>query len=123
MRRARAVHQLVEGHLAKAAIQQPAAQTPEEPEGGDAADEWRPPLAIGASLGDNLSAIQRADRQVQQWRAILAYHEEHLPDAVAEVQASLDEAITERNQLADTAANTTPAYVPLPGPSEAEHRR
>ena len=87
---------------------QPVAESAEEPGAADTVEEWQPPLAIGASLGDNLSAIQWADRQVEQWRAILEYHREHLPDALPAVQVSLDEAMLERRRLTDVPANTTP---------------
>jgi len=72
---------------------------------------WKPPIAIGDSLGENLSKIELADRKVEQWRAIADYHREHLPEALAKVQESLDAAIRERNKLADTAENRTPRYV------------
>lgn len=77
----------------------------ENPAGGE---EWTPSLVIGSSLGDDLSAIQLADRKIAQWRAILQHHQETLPGSVSPIQGMLDEAIAERGQLDDTKANRTP---------------
>lgn len=80
----------------------------EEGENPAAGEEWTPSLVIGSSLGDDLSAIQLADRKITQWRAILQHHQETLPGSVSPIQEMLDEAIAERAQLDDTVANRTP---------------
>lgn len=80
----------------------------EEGENPAAGEEWTPSLVIGSSLGDDLSAIQLADRKIGQWRAILRHHQESLPGSVSPIQGMLDEAIAERAQLDDTVANRTP---------------
>lgn len=79
-----------------------------EDSGGVVEEPWIPSLVIGSSLGDDLSAIQLADRTVDQWRAIVEYHQENLPGAVAPLQEMLDKAIAERDQIEDTVENRTP---------------
>lgn len=77
-------------------------------ESSAAEEAWTPSLVIGSSLGDDLSAIQLADRKVVQWRAILKHHQDKFPEAVSPIQEMLDEAIAERSQLDDTEANRKP---------------
>ncbi|KAK1767134.1 hypothetical protein QBC33DRAFT_587462 [Phialemonium atrogriseum] len=80
----------------------------ERSESPAAEETWAPSLVIGSSLGSDLSTIQLAERKITQWRAILQYHQENLPDAVGPIQAMLDAAIAERNQLDDSEANIKP---------------
>lgn len=67
--------------------------------------EWTPSLVIGSQLGEDLSAIQLAERKVAQWKAILQYHQEHLPGAVSSIQDMLAQAISEKLQLRESEDN------------------
>ncbi|KAL1843610.1 hypothetical protein VTK73DRAFT_2808 [Phialemonium thermophilum] len=70
---------------------------------------WVPSLVVGAPFGDDLSALETADRKVEQWRAILRYHEENLPRAVSPVRRMLNAAVEERSKLDDDSeSNTVP---------------
>ena len=72
--------------------------------------EWQPTISIGDSLtlpGENLSRIQFADRNIAQWRSILAYHR-----GSPHIKKFLVKAIEERLALDDEDMNNTqPMYV------------
>lgn len=71
-------------------------------------DGWTPTLAVGASLGNNLSRRQVAERKVQQWKYIYEWHRRNIPDALSVVQESVDRARRERDELEDNVENNTP---------------
>ena len=72
--------------------------------------EWRPTISIGDPLslpGENLSRIQFADRNIAQWRSILAYHK-----GSSHIEKFLAKAIEERLALDDEDMdNKQPMYV------------
>jgi hypothetical protein len=78
-----------------------------------AASKGRKPwesLVIG-SLGENLSHIEQKDRQIEQQRYIVRYHEEHSPRQVEHNRRILDHLVQEREALADNEENNMPEYV------------
>ncbi|KAI0890927.1 hypothetical protein F4806DRAFT_341598 [Annulohypoxylon nitens] len=85
---------------------------PDEPviTGVNTADERKPweTLVIGCDLGHNLSHIERKDREIEQYRYIVRYHEEHSPDEVAHKQRVLDGLIRERSEMEDNEENNMP---------------
>ncbi|KAI1114512.1 hypothetical protein F5Y14DRAFT_461443 [Nemania sp. NC0429] len=64
-------------------------------------------LIIG-NLGDNLSYIEQKDREIEQQKFIVQYHEEHSPHQVAHNRRILDQLIEERSQLEDNEENNMP---------------
>ncbi len=72
--------------------------------------EWKPTISIGDPLslpGENLSRIQFADRNIAQWRSILAYHQ-----GSSHIETFLAKAIEERLALDENDMdNTQPMYV------------
>ncbi|KAI1163187.1 hypothetical protein F5B18DRAFT_672339 [Nemania serpens] len=64
-------------------------------------------LIIG-NLGENLSHIERKNREIEQQRFIVQYHEEHSPHQVAHNRSILDRLIEERSQLEDNEENHMP---------------
>lgn len=80
-------------------------------ESSEVGEHWAPSLILGSSLSEDLSTIQVAERNVAQWRAILQYHEEHLPGAVSPIQEMLAQAIAERHQLDESEDNRKPRQV------------
>lgn len=78
--------------------------------GVNTADERKPweTLVIGCDLGHNLSHIERKDREIEQYRYIVRYHEEHSPDEVAHKQRVLDGLIRERSEMEDNEENNMP---------------
>ena len=72
--------------------------------------EWQPTISIGDPLslpGENLSRIQFADRNIAQWRSILAYHQ-----GSSHIEKFVAKAIEERLALDDEDMdNTQPMYV------------
>ncbi len=70
--------------------------------------EWRPSLVIGESLGENLSCIEAANREIAQRHVIYKWHRRFHPAALPTVEASLNAAIRARNLIRDTPENRTP---------------
>ena len=72
--------------------------------------EWQPTISIGDPLslpGEDLSRIQFADRNIAQWRSILAYHR-----GAPHIEKFLVKAIEERLALdGEDMNNTQPMYV------------
>ncbi|KAI1375453.1 hypothetical protein F4677DRAFT_138290 [Hypoxylon crocopeplum] len=64
-------------------------------------------IVIG-DLGDNLSFIERKDRQIEQQRYILKYHEEHSPHQVPHNKIILEKLVRERAEMADNEENNMP---------------
>ncbi|KAI1091810.1 hypothetical protein F5B19DRAFT_249319 [Rostrohypoxylon terebratum] len=65
-------------------------------------------LVIGYGIGENLSHIQRKDREIEQHRFIVRYHQEHSPHEVAHNQKVLDTLIKERSEMEDNEENNMP---------------
>jgi hypothetical protein len=66
-----------------------------------------PPVAIGHTERQSLSAIQRADRNIQDWQNIFEWHQSYLPRLVPMVKQKLEETVTARAALADNEANNS----------------
>jgi hypothetical protein len=64
-------------------------------------------LVIG-DLGDNLSHIERKNREIEQQRYILQYHEEHSPHQVEHNRRILDQLIDQRTELEENEENNMP---------------
>ncbi|KAI3324856.1 hypothetical protein HD806DRAFT_543434 [Xylariaceae sp. AK1471] len=64
-------------------------------------------LVIG-SLGENLSHIERKDREIEQQRYIVRFYEEHSPDQVEHNSRILDRLIQERGEMEDNEENNMP---------------
>ncbi|KAI0881433.1 uncharacterized protein GGS22DRAFT_181603 [Annulohypoxylon maeteangense] len=65
-------------------------------------------LVIGCDFGYNLSYIEEKDREIEQHRYIVKYHQEHSPDEVAHKQKVLDKLIKERSEMEDNEENNMP---------------
>ncbi|KAI1433875.1 hypothetical protein GGR50DRAFT_704907 [Xylaria sp. CBS 124048] len=65
-------------------------------------------LVIGSNLGENLSHIEWKDREIEQQRFIVRYHEEHSPHQVKHNKRILDRLIQERSELEDNEENNMP---------------
>ncbi|KAI1209763.1 uncharacterized protein F4807DRAFT_89283 [Annulohypoxylon truncatum] len=65
-------------------------------------------LVIGCDLGYNLSHIETKDREIEQHRYIVKYHQEHSPDEVAHNQKVLDRLIKERSEMENNEENNMP---------------
>ncbi|KAI1326162.1 hypothetical protein F5Y16DRAFT_422091 [Xylariaceae sp. FL0255] len=80
---------------------------PSAPAPGD--DEPKPweSLVIG-SVGDDLSNIERKDREIEQQRFIVAHYERNSPHQVAHNRAILDRLIEEREHLSGIEENYMP---------------
>ncbi|KAI1077621.1 hypothetical protein F5B20DRAFT_583032 [Whalleya microplaca] len=61
-------------------------------------------LVIG-DLGENLSYIEEKDREIEQQRYILRYHEQNLPHEVEHHKKLLEDLIEERAQISDNEEN------------------
>lgn len=71
--------------------------------------DWKPPLAVGASLGDNLSRIEEAERSVLQWEAILENARQTQPLAdLSSFEKQLEKARTKFNELENSEENSVP---------------
>ncbi|KAI0108899.1 hypothetical protein GGR51DRAFT_570156 [Nemania sp. FL0031] len=66
-------------------------------------------LVIG-NLGENLSHIERKNREIEQQRYIVKYHEEHSPHQVEHNRKILVRLIDERNEMEDNEENNMPQY-------------
>jgi hypothetical protein len=75
---------------------------------GRAADGWKPSIVIGRSLGDNLSAIELANRKIQQWEAIYEHTMKETPDAIGPIEEQLAIAREEREEMEENEETTTP---------------
>ncbi|KAJ9429443.1 hypothetical protein FOXG_11229 [Fusarium oxysporum f. sp. lycopersici 4287] len=71
--------------------------------------DWRPPLAIGESLGDNLSRLEEAERSVLQWEAIVENARITQPLAdLSGLEQQLHKARQRFSQMEDTDENLIP---------------
>ncbi|KAF5665497.1 hypothetical protein FHETE_6609 [Fusarium heterosporum] len=71
--------------------------------------DWEPPLAIGDSLGDNLSRLEEAERSVLQWEAIVENARKTQPLAdLAGLERQLDKVRLQLGEMEDTDENLTP---------------
>ncbi|KAI0396484.1 hypothetical protein F5Y17DRAFT_472544 [Xylariaceae sp. FL0594] len=77
--------------------------------GSDKAYEKKPweSLTIG-SLGENLSHIERKDREIEQQRFIVRHHQEHSPHQVEHNMRILNRLIGEREQMEGNEENNMP---------------
>ncbi|KAJ8127397.1 hypothetical protein O1611_g6239 [Lasiodiplodia mahajangana] len=64
-------------------------------------------LVIG-NLGENLSRIERKNREIEQQRFIVKHHEKHSPHQVEHNRRILDRLIEERNEMEDNEENNMP---------------
>ncbi|OTA87882.1 hypothetical protein M434DRAFT_15257 [Hypoxylon sp. CO27-5] len=64
-------------------------------------------IAIG-HLGDNLSYIEKKDREIERHRYIVQYHEKHSPHQVAHNRVILERLIKERSEMEDNEENNMP---------------
>ena len=72
--------------------------------------DWKPPLAVGASLGDNLSRLEKAERLVLQWEAILENARKTQPRAdLSSFERQVEKVKRERDRLEETEENLTPS--------------
>jgi hypothetical protein len=85
----------------KRSVSMTSGQAPSDP-------EWEPPLVIGASLGQNLSAVELARRRVAQREAIYQKVKRESPGSEGPIRAWLEEAQQELDLLPDTIENHTP---------------
>ncbi|KAF4343384.1 hypothetical protein FBEOM_2682 [Fusarium beomiforme] len=70
---------------------------------------WKPPLAIGESLGDNLSRLEEAERSVLQWEAIIENARITQPLAdLSGLEEQLDKARQKFEQMEGTDENLIP---------------
>ncbi|RSL96886.1 hypothetical protein CEP52_011208 [Fusarium oligoseptatum] len=71
--------------------------------------DWKPPLAVGASLGDNLSRIEEAERSVLQWEAILENARETQPLAdLSSFEKQLEKVRAKFNEMENSEENSVP---------------
>jgi hypothetical protein len=71
--------------------------------------DWRPPLAIGESLGDDLSRLEEAERSVLQWEAIVENARITQPLAdLSGLEQQLHKARQRFSQMEDTDENLIP---------------
>ncbi|KAG4294961.1 hypothetical protein FPRO06_01546 [Fusarium proliferatum] len=71
--------------------------------------DWKPPLAIGESLGDNLSRLEEAERSVLQWEAIVENARIAQPLAdLSGLEQQLQKARQIFSQMEDTDENLMP---------------
>ncbi|KAI0457353.1 hypothetical protein F5B21DRAFT_92101 [Xylaria acuta] len=64
-------------------------------------------LVVG-TLGENLSHIERKNREIEQQRFIVRYHEENSPYQVEHNKRILDQLIADRNNMEDNEENNMP---------------
>lgn len=70
---------------------------------------WKPPLAVGASLGSNLSRIEEAERSVLQWEAILENARETQPLAdLSSFEKQLEKARIKFDEMDNSEENSVP---------------
>ena len=69
-------------------------------------------LVVG-NLGDNLSHIERKNREIEQQRFIVQFHEEHSPDEVGHNRRILGQLIRESAQMEDNEENNMPECVTI----------
>ncbi|KAH8714330.1 hypothetical protein BGZ61DRAFT_587113 [Ilyonectria robusta] len=71
--------------------------------------DWKPPLAVGASLGEGLSRLEQADRLVAQWEAILRNARETQTFAdLSSFERQLEKVTRERDELDESEENLVP---------------
>ncbi|KAH7179657.1 uncharacterized protein B0J16DRAFT_374666 [Fusarium flagelliforme] len=71
--------------------------------------DWEPPLIIGASLGENLSRMEIAERSVLQWEAIIANTRRTQPRAdLSGLEKERDKARQEFEQMEESDENLIP---------------
>ncbi|KAF5003019.1 hypothetical protein FDECE_10420 [Fusarium decemcellulare] len=71
--------------------------------------DWVPPLAVGASLGDNLSRLEEAERSVLQWEAILENARKKEPSAdFSGFERRLDKVRREFQEMEESEENSIP---------------
>ncbi|KAH7153206.1 hypothetical protein EDB81DRAFT_931694 [Dactylonectria macrodidyma] len=71
--------------------------------------DWKPPLAVGASLGEGLSRLEEADRLVAQWEAILENSREMQPTAdLSPFERQLEKVKRERDEMEVCEENLEP---------------
>ncbi|KAH6950547.1 hypothetical protein DER45DRAFT_494091 [Fusarium avenaceum] len=71
--------------------------------------DWKPPLAIGDSLGNNLSRIEEAERSVLQWEAIIEKTRKSHPLAdVSGLERQLENVRRKFEEMEETDENTMP---------------
>lgn len=90
-----------------------ASESPQEPPASTPNNKEREPwesLVIG-NLGENLSLIERKDREIKQQRFIVQYHEKNSPHQVEHNRKILDRLVQERDQMEDKEENNIPEYV------------
>ncbi|KAI3340602.1 hypothetical protein F4824DRAFT_496885 [Ustulina deusta] len=66
-------------------------------------------LVIG-SLGENLSHIERKNREIEQQRFIVQFHEQHSPHEVDHNRRILNQLLQERAEMEDNEENNMPQY-------------
>lgn len=71
--------------------------------------DWKPPLAVGASLGEGLSHLEQADRLVAQWEAILrnARRTQTFAD-LSSFERQLEKVTRERDEMDESEENLVP---------------
>lgn len=71
--------------------------------------DWKPPLAIGDSLGNNLSRIEEAERSVLQWEAIVEKTRKSQPLAdLSGLERQLENVRRKFEEMEETDENTMP---------------
>ncbi|KAI0203516.1 hypothetical protein F4808DRAFT_22269 [Astrocystis sublimbata] len=91
-------------------VEEAAASAPLQPPAVQAADQDKKPwesLVVG-NVGENLSHIERMNREIEQQRYIVHYHESNSPDQVEHNKRILDKLISERAGMEDNEENNMP---------------
>ncbi|CAM1509974.1 Fc.00g003090.m01.CDS01 [Cosmosporella sp. VM-42] len=71
--------------------------------------DWTPPLAVGASLGENLSRLEQAERLVLQWEAILENARKTQPSSdLSSFERRVEKVRRERDAIEETEENLIP---------------
>ncbi|KAF4981216.1 hypothetical protein FZEAL_2946 [Fusarium zealandicum] len=84
---------------------EPSSKRPRRPIPSD----WKPPLAVGASLGDSLSRLEEAERSVVQWEAILDNSRKTEPFAdLSSIEKQLEKVRRQFNEMEECDENTIP---------------
>ncbi|KAI1748366.1 hypothetical protein F4782DRAFT_534474 [Xylaria castorea] len=102
--------EVVEGHsetTAKAGVSGPS-QPPVIEAGREERKPWES-LVVG-KLGENLSHIERKNREIEQQRFIVRYQEENSPNQVKHNRRILDQLIVDRINMEDNEENNMPQY-------------
>jgi hypothetical protein len=78
------------------------------PEFSAPCEGWQPPIAIGASLGVNLSRLELAKREVAQMEAVLERTRKEFPGGIDAIEKRIEELKTARDQIPQTTEFVTP---------------